>query len=978
MKLSPTYQQSTNSLFTTKRLLTLAALVLATGIGYLLLTYWATNNTTTASTTDLIFCDAEKKSGQQFMDAAGQYRFGNAKTRSSEVAHSGRYSSKVNQAQPYGITYTIEQPKAKDRYQVSVWRYRKIATPNFLAISGTDKLKYYKQQTEFLKKDEQGWELLQTTFTVPNYEGNGNIKIYVYTSGEGEIFFDDLSIQKISDTNNKNNSNSFNPQKMQLVFKDKAFQKIKQKRSEALQAGFLISAEDDWAKGFINQAGVKVPVAARLKGDYLDHLKGEKWSFRIKVADPHAWNRFKTFSIQNPKAREYLNEWMLHQFFEKEDVLTPRYDFFELQVNNKNLGVYAYEEHFDKQLAEFKKRREGPIVRFTEDAIWQARKREFDSFGEVMHHPHLTHPFQAASPSAFKEKKTQNAPNLAAQFKIAQNLMHEYQYGLKPASQIFDINLLAKYYAIVDITKAYHGLFWNNQRFYYNPVSSKLEPIGYDGFSHAEPWIKTPFFAYGLNEQSNHQNFFKQLFLDKQFIEQYLQHLYQLSHPSYITTFLEDLSLPLQERQSFLQQETPGYAFSAAPLINNAKKIHGSILPFNELSVKAHIQEKTSDSLLLNIANVHALPLKITGFGTSKMLQDTLENAIWLMAKNVKQPPQYQTQKVPLNTQFVFYQLPGIDTTFHSSLIAWPIAQAQTPAQNLFEGVNLKSNALFSVKNKVVSFKVGSHQVSQNILIPQGYQVHIPAGTKLDFVQQAKFISHAPVFMYGTEEQPIKIYSSDKTANGFTILQAPKKSVLRYVVFENLNTLNYKGWTLTGAVSFYESEVQIDHCLFTKNHCEDALNIIRANFTVNHSTVSHTFSDGFDADFCTGTISNSYFIKTGNDCMDFSGSTIKIDNCFIQQSGDKGISVGEEANVSVISASIDGAIIGVASKDLSTLKIQNINLKNCTQGFAAYQKKPEFGGAKISVEKYTSDKVKHLYQIEPGSVLKLPNREIAP
>ena len=48
--------------------------------------------------------------------------------------------------------------------------------------------------------------------------------------------------------------------------------------------------------------------------------------------------------------------------------------------------------------------------------------------------------------------------------------------------------------------------------------------------------------------------------------------------------------------------------------------------------------------------------------------------------------------------------------------------------------------------------------------------------------------------------------------------------------FTGLNTLSYKGWELTGGVTFYESDVRIKNCVFEKNKCEDALNIICSKF----------------------------------------------------------------------------------------------------------------------------------------------------
>ena len=208
------------------------------------------------------------------------------------------------------------------------------------------------------------------------------------------------------------------------------------------------------------------------------------------------------------------------------------------------------------------------------------------------------------------------------------------------------------------------------------------------------------------------------------------------------------------------------------------------------------------------------------------------------------------------------------------------------------------------------------------------------------------------------------------------VLQADKKSVLRYVVFDGFDTLKDGNWQLTGAVSFYESDVDIFSSEFKNNNCEDALNIIRSKFLLDNILIKNTPFDGLDVDFGNGQIVNSRFINTNNDGVDFSGSKVTITDCLMDGCKDKGISVGEETTASVNSATIKNCNIAVASKDLSNLTINNINIENCTLGFAAYQKKPEFGGSQINVKNYTAQNVKRLYQIPPGSTLTLKGRVI--
>ena len=191
-----------------------------------------------------------------------------------------------------------------------------------------------------------------------------------------------------------------------------------------------------------------------------------------------------------------------------------------------------------------------------------------------------------------------------------------------------------------------------------------------------------------------------------------------------------------------------------------------------------------------------------------------------------------------------------------------------------------------------------------------------------------------------------------------------------------MNTLQRADWNLTGAVNFYDADIDLLNCSFINNHCEDALNTIRTLFYMKDCKISNTYADGFDADFCEGLIESLSVEDTGNDALDFSGSMITIQKVDIHRPGDKGISVGEEAYVKVTSAFIQDASIGVASKDLSRLKINLVNMVNCKTGFAGYQKKPEFGPGTIEVARYGAEKVARLYLLDKGSKLMLVDKEI--
>ena len=57
-------------------------------------------------------------------------------------------------------------------------------------------------------------------------------------------------------------------------------------------------------------------------------------------------------------------------------MLGLRYEFIQVSLNGRDLGIYALEEHFEKRLIEHGRRREGPIVRFNENAGWEEITRQ--------------------------------------------------------------------------------------------------------------------------------------------------------------------------------------------------------------------------------------------------------------------------------------------------------------------------------------------------------------------------------------------------------------------------------------------------------------------------------------------------------------------------------------------------------------------------------------------------------------------------
>ena len=922
--------------------------------------------------------EGESDSSLLFVAEDGS-RLRNGETQSDEQAHSGTYACRLDDQHNFGMTYAFRDIRPNDRFRVSVWRYN---TTGFQASLVTDLggvKDGYVRHVEAVEVKENGWKRIEARLVIPYDYAGGEFRVYVYGYGLGEAYFDDLLIERIRPADSLALVEEL-PQ-IDLEIPEKGMRKLDEKRMEAINRGLLTQGPDDWTKGRILSEEEEIPVKVRLKGDLPDHFRASKWSFRIKTKDPHAWNRLITFSLHTPIARGHLAEWLYHKWLDRVDVLNPRYDFAHLKLNGVSKGLYAWEEHFEKQLIESRARREGPILKLDEAGVWDVRQRAMDyglDWGEM---ERQADSYEAAHPQAFQESKILADTVLKGQLQIANTLLRQFQLGELPASEVFDVDALAKYCVITDLTQAYHGLIWHNLRFYYNPVTSLLEPIGFDGFTEtgAFLWLRRPIMGANIDHSdrgslANLQ--VRRWFLDPEVAAAYHTYLEAWTRPGQVKEWLLDLDPQIRQREALIQLEFPAYDFRSAPYVNRAEKIRQLIFPYSHSSVKAYIREKDPDSIQLAIFNHHLLSLEIIGWGrTDHRISTSLDTPLFLWAKGGA-PLHEFSLKVPGAAKFLYYRVPGLDSIYQSRIFGWNPAEIRTPRQSLQENLTVQEGDLYRVQDRQIHVRSGKHQLEESWIIPSGYQLNIGPGTELDLVKGAAIISHAPVFIEGNETNPIRIVSSDGSGQGLAILQAGQESILDHVQFVGLRNLDQSGWSLTGAVSFYESPVRISHCLFTQNQCEDGLNIIRSSFSMFNTTISETFSDGFDADFCQGEVRDCFFSQTGNDGMDFSGSQIQVRSCRVVGAGDKGISAGEESTIEVWNLEVEKSVTAAASKDLSSLLIHSIRLEDCQTGFAAYQKKPEFGGGEMTVKTYDAKGIRYLHLIDKGSRLVLRGKEV--
>lgn len=121
---------------------------------------------------------------------------GNGATRSAEYARSGKYSSKLDQKEPYGLTCFLSEVQKNEHYTISIWRYDNGNNKAGLVVSSNNSEKYYTFQAEPVEKSGN-WQKLVIDLVVPEACVNEDIKIYGWNpDGTVPAYFDDLTIER--------------------------------------------------------------------------------------------------------------------------------------------------------------------------------------------------------------------------------------------------------------------------------------------------------------------------------------------------------------------------------------------------------------------------------------------------------------------------------------------------------------------------------------------------------------------------------------------------------------------------------------------------------------------------------------------------------------------------------------------------------------------------------------------------------------
>jgi len=257
-----------------------------------------------------------------------------------------------------------------------------------------------------------------------------------------------------------------------LDVKFKHMHTIHEKRNAALRTGVLTTSDDGFVPASIDVAGRTVPVKLRLAGDRPDLLEGEKWPLRVRAkGDGHVFG-MRRLDLRAPEVRGFRAKGMFFEHLKREDILAPRFFFFvDVTLNGRHIGLMALEESCSAELLESQQRRDGPMLRFDTPPGAAGLGGAIAMDSAALAAETVVAPLR---PRHMARSRT-----LSRNLETGTKLLRAYLGGTLDAGDVFDTDLIGRFLAVAELWGAQHALQWQNLRFYFNPLTARLEPVGH-------------------------------------------------------------------------------------------------------------------------------------------------------------------------------------------------------------------------------------------------------------------------------------------------------------------------------------------------------------------------------------------------------------------------------------------------------------------------------------------------------------------
>ncbi len=722
----------------------------------------------------------------------------------------------------------------------------------------------------------------------------------------------------------------------------------------------------------------------RLKGDLIDHwLSKRRMSLRIELKNDASILEFNEFSLQKPESRQHPYDQTFQSLIRRTGSLSSSHNYVNVVLNGQAWGVMNMEESMTSEFLEKQDRKESLIVRFSDEekgVMEMAASRK-----------------GIAPYAAYRLSDDSLFVKMYEQQKYGQRLNYRKWYSYISSqrlaqhtgrSELYNIDAYSKALFISAYWNDGHSLWHANSRHYFNPYLLQLEPITTDAYipfsirnydslyprKTFDPLNNNSVYNYVISTNEFRTNLNANFDVAQEAIL-YAKTDYELNHRMFPLDPIDEVFLPtladniqlldLQENREalFLPRKIPVDDYITPPSTDQLELLvdyvhirhheNGKVDIFNLLPVPVTLNK--IENLAAQQVAKHELNLVLPGYTAGTYEPLTIQTKFYGILDNA----------VTVETEYE-----GIIKTTHSGLTL-NTNDMHNPLLNVYKG---EHDFLQLNEAEDWQWKSGSWEISEPLVI-EGNLKLLP-GTEISFSENAYLIVHGRIQAEGSEDSKIVLNAQQSNWKGLYVYQAKQQSSLKHVNISDYSSLEDGLLSLTGGITFYQSDLVLENVQLSNVKAEDAINVVESHIEFSYLDIRDTQSDGLDSDFSNGFISNSQFLNINGDAIDFSGSVVDLDNIIAREVYDKAISVGESSTVTVSIGTFSNVGVGIVSKDGSTVFAEDLTIEPYLLSAAmAYEKKSFYPKPTLELRRIQAAG-EMAFVRQTGSYMSLDEREV--
>jgi len=368
-------------------------------------------------------------------------------------------------------------------------------------------------------------------------------------------------------------------EEIRLYVEKKELRELEECRIKAVNRRVLLDEFQKYVPAQLVYKNKEYDVRLKLKGTLPSHWADRvKWSFRVVLnGDNETVEGMRFFSVQLGRQRGYYVDQYYHTVLDYFGVLNLKYFNIELYFNDMYFENYALEEFFDSPIPERHDRPDGPIIKFIYDEYWEQADWvdiDYEQNFILSEQTYLTAPLKS-----FKYKSG-TYPNWKKDSNDAMHLLQLFRDKELRTRDVFDIPILAKYFAVNTLFGCQHSAYLANLRFYYNPNTKLLEPIGYDMERTYRLSDRVGGDGYWIHDQNESKvpKFTQQLFNDTLLVKSYYEQLRVVADSTLIASIFQ----PLDTKFTTISKRNPKVVDRRDHFWDNIRLINNRLLSSNQ------------------------------------------------------------------------------------------------------------------------------------------------------------------------------------------------------------------------------------------------------------------------------------------------------------------------------------------------------------------------------------------------------------